>query len=383
MSEGTVYRAARLFDGQHVRAGAGLWVQAGRVRAVVAAEPVPAGVVLKDLGPVTLAPGFVDLQVNGGGGVMLNDAPTVATLHRIAQAHARLGATTIMPTLISDTPEVTEAAVAAVAEAVASGCPGIAGLHLEGPHLATTRAGAHDSSHFRPLTEAACDHLCRSAGRLPALMVTLAPEQASPARITRLAAAGITVALGHTEAPLAACRDAAAAGARAVTHLFNAMPPLASRAPGPVAAALEDGRFAAGLIADGVHVDPALIRLALRAKTGPGRLFLVSDAMACAGTAAGAFTLQGRQIQRRNGRLTLADGTLAGADLDLARAVAIMTGPVGLTLAAALAMVTAVPADLIGRANLGRLRPGAVADFVTLDEDLTLTGAWRRGQPVR
>ncbi len=378
-----VYLAARVFDGAELRRGAAVWVEDGRICWVGPAARMPGELPRVDLGDAVIAPGFVDLQVNGGGGVFLNHAPNVAGLEAIAAAHAQLGTLALLPTLISDRPEVTAAAIEAAAAACAAGLPGIAGLHLEGPHLAPARTGAHDPALLRPMEEADCTALCAAAAQLPALIVTVAPEAVRPDQIARLTDAGAVVALGHTEAAPAACAAAAEAGAQAVTHLFNGMPPLANRAPGPVAAALEDGRLSAGLIADAVHVAPAAMRLALRAKRGPGRIFLVSDAMAVAGTAQDGCDLQGRRIHRRDGRLTLADGTLAGADLDICRALQVMTGPVGLPRGEALAMATSIPAALIGRADLGRLAPGGPADFIALDPDLALRGVWRGGQSIR
>ncbi len=210
-------------------------------------------------------------------------------------------------------------------------------------------------------------------------MVTVAPETVTPDQIRALAAAGVIVSLGHSDADFDTCTRAVDAGARCATHLFNAMSQLGSREPGLVGAALASGGLNAGLIADGIHVHPASIGAALRAKRGPGQVFLVTDAMATAGSDIDGFSLNGRRIERRDGRLTLADGTLAGADLSMARALQVMTGDVGLALEAALAMATSVPAGVIGRGDLGRLASGGPADFVHLGPDLGLRGAWRGG----
>ena len=354
-------------------------IEGARVAALLPEGDLPDGAELERLPGGTLAPGFVDLQVNGGGGVMLCEALSPEGVAAIARAHARLGATSILPTLISDTPEATRAAIEAAAAACAAGAPGVAGLHLEGPHLA--RAGAHDPARLRPMTDADLALYLDAAARLPCLMLTVAPEAATPEQVARLAGAGAIVALGHTDAPAEACAALFAAGARVVTHLFNAMSQLSARAPGLVGAALEAGGVDAGLIADGHHVDPATIRVALRAKAGPGQLFLVTDAMAPAGTDARAFRLGGREIRRAEGRLALPDGTLAGADLDMAAALRVMTGPVGLDRADALAMATAIPARVAGLAA-GRLGPGAPADLVHLDEGLALRRVWQGGVEV-
>ncbi len=374
MTRARALAGAEVFDGARIRRGQAVLIEGARVAALLPEDDLPDSAELERLPGGTLAPGFVDLQVNGGGGVMLGEALSPEGVAGIARAHARLGATSILPTLISDRPEATAAAIEAVAAACAFGAPGVAGLHLEGPHLA--RAGAHDPARLRPMTDADLALYLDAAARLPCLMLTVAPEAATPEQVARLAGAGAIVALGHTDAPAETCAALFAAGARVVTHLFNAMSQLSPRAPGLVGAALEAGGVDAGLIADGTHVDPAAIRVALRAKAGPGQLFLVTDAMAVAGTDARAFRLGGREIRRAEGRLTLPDGTLAGADLDMAAALRVMTGAVGLDRARALAMATAIPGRLAG------LAPGAPADLVHLDEGLALRRVWQGGVEV-
>lgn len=370
---------AIIHDGQ-VLTDRALVVEGDRIAALVALRDLPDGVGRVDVGSGALVPGYVDLQVNGGGGVMLNDAPTPDTLATMAAAHGRLGATTILPTLITDRPEVTAAAIDAAVAACAAGLPGIAGLHLEGPHLDPARAGAHDVALIRRMEDADLALLCAAAARLPVLKVTLAPASVTMDQIAALSRAGVLVSLGHTEADFDTCVAAARAGASCVTHLFNAMRQLGNRDPGVVGAALHLGGLSAGLIADAIHVHPATMGAAIRAKAGPGRLFLVSDAMAVAGTDLDGFTLNGRRIGRAGGRLTLADGTLAGADLDLTTAIGVLTRDVGVPLAEAVAMATAVPADLIGQgARRGRFIPGARADILHLDDDLRLAAVWRGG----
>lgn len=303
-----------------------------------------------------IAPGFVDLQVNGGGGVMCNDAPSVETLRRIASAHGAMGTTAFLPTLITDTPAQTRAAIGAVEAAIHEGVDGIVGLHLEGPHLSVARKGAHDPALIRPMEDADLAMLLDASNRLPNLMVTVAPENTSLGQITAMADAGILVSLGHTDADYATCHAAFDAGARCVTHLFNAMSQLTSRAPGLVGATLDREEVFAGLIADGIHVDPATIRVALAAKPRSDRIFLVTDAMAVAGSSSDRFTLNGREVLRRDHRLTLADGTLAGADLSMPRAVSVMSGVVGDSLSQSIARATSTPAALLrGVDGLGRI----------------------------
>ena len=374
----TAHHGAAVHDGEALHHGAALLVEDGLCAGIVPEDAIPerAERIAHPVG--TICPGFVDLQVNGGGGVMLGAAADAAGLRRIAAAHAALGTAAFLPTLITDMPARTRAVARAVRGALAAGAPGIAGLHLEGPHLALARAGAHDPALIRPMGEADLAFLCELARTLPALMVTLAPEAVPPERIAALAGAGAVVSLGHTDAPYADCVAAARAGARCVTHLFNAMSQLAPRAPGLVGAFLDRPELSAGIIADGVHVHPAAVRAAAAAR--PGGLFLVTDAMAVAGTDLPSFALGGRAVTRAEGRLTLADGTLAGADLDMAGAVRTMAGPGGQGLAEAVAMATGRPAAFLpGLPRAGRLEEGDPFRALRLDAGGRLAerlGAW-------
>ena len=379
MSGRRSFAGAAVFDGERLHAPAVLVVEDGVVAGILP-EP-PGGEVVRLDGGV-LAPGFIDLQVNGGGGVLLNDAPDLDGIRAICAAHGRLGTTGLLPTLVTDTPAVTRAAIAAGIAAAETRVPGFLGLHLEGPHLDPRRSGAHDRALIRPMDAGDLAMLRDAAARLPALMVTLAPESVSEAQVAALAGSGVLVSLGHSDTGLAGARAAFAAGARVVTHLYNAMSPLGHREPGLVGAALDAPEVACGLIADGVHVAPEAIRVALAAKRGVDRVFLVSDAMPVAGTHLDGFVLAGRRVLRGGGRLTLEDGTLAGADIDLAGAVRVLVRVVGTPLEAALAMATRVPAAVLGRADLGRLAPGFAADMVHLDEALLLTGVWRAGERI-
>ncbi|WP_299732237.1 N-acetylglucosamine-6-phosphate deacetylase [uncultured Tateyamaria sp.] len=309
-----------------------------------------------DLDGDILAPGYVDLQVNGGGGVMFNDDPSRETLARIAEAHRSLGSTAILPTLITDRPDKTTAAIEAVCSALHAGMAGVKGLHLEGPHLSVARKGAHDAALIRPMDDADLQQLLAAKAGIPVLKITIAPESVTPDQVRQMMQAGILVSLGHSDADFETCRTYAKAGASCVTHLFNAMSQLGNRKPGLVGAALNLGQLSAGVIADGIHVHPASLRSAWASKREPGALFLVSDAMAVAGTDMAEFHLDGRRISRKDGRLTLEDGTLAGADLDLTTAVRVLVDRVGIDLADALRAATTVPARIIGLQ--GGLVPG-------------------------
>ncbi|MGR3512084.1 MAG: N-acetylglucosamine-6-phosphate deacetylase [Paracoccaceae bacterium] len=348
MTHFVVYKNGRFFDGTNVLDGHALALEYKRVAFFGPEDQAPRAGMTIDLEGDILFPGFVDLQINGGDGILLNTDPSVATIERIANAHRSLGVTALLPTLITDTLDKTRAAIAATKDAVRAGIPGIAGLHLEGPHLSVARKGAHDPALIRPMEAEDVSLLLKAAEALPLLKITVAPENVTEEQVQTLTRAGVLVSLGHTDANYETCRRYFAAGVRCVTHLFNAMSQLGNREPGLVGAALASGEAFAGLIADTVHVHPKSIRTAWNAKTGPGRIFLVSDAMAVAGSDMTEFKLGDRLIKRQDGVLTLSDGTLAGADLDLATAVHTMVQKVGVDLSSALQMATSVPASLIG-----------------------------------
>jgi N-acetylglucosamine-6-phosphate deacetylase len=378
--ERTALAGARIFDGEHWHERSALVVEDGRIVAIVP-EADTGDAALLDLGGGLLAPGFVDLQVNGAGGVQFNDAPAVEAIRTICATFARYGTTGLLVTLITDTPEITAAALAAGEAAAAEGVPGFLGLHLEGPHLDPRRKGAHDPRLIRPMDEADLEALVAAAGTLPALLCTVAPESVTPQQVARLSGAGAVVSIGHTDAGYASVAAAAAAGAHMVTHLFNAQSQLAGREPGVVGAALDLGVHA-GLIADGIHVDPVSIGIALRAKRGPGRILLVTDAMALAGSDRPDFYLNGRRIHRDGGALRLDDGTLAGADLTMDNAVAFMHRRIGLKLGEALRMASLYPSEAMGFLDRGRLAPGTRADVVHMSEELKVRGTWIGGEKV-
>ena len=383
MSSILAVRGARIFDGEDWHDGKALLVSVETVEGIIATAAVPADAETIDLPGGLLAPGFVDLQVNGGGGVMLNDAPSVETIRCICAAHAPFGTTSLLPTLITDTPEATAATLDAGASAARAKVPGFLGLHLEGPHLSLSRKGAHDPDLIRPMEKADLDRLVNARSSVPVLMTTVAPETVTPQQIAALAGADIVVSLGHSDAGFATARAAIEAGARQMTHLFNAMSQLQHREPGMVGAALDSGGISAGLIADGFHVDRHAIAIALRAKRGPGRIFLVTDAMATIGTDMTEFTLNGRTIRREGGRLTLADGTLAGADLDMISAVRFMHWEIGLPLEEALRMASLYPARAVGQEHrLGRIGEGRPASFVHLSDALEVQSVWIEGRRV-
>jgi len=333
-----------------------------------------------DLDGGWMMPGFIDTQVNGGGGVLFNDTPTVAGVAAIAGAHVRYGSTATMPTLISDTPDVIARGLDAVDAAIDAGVPGVVGIHVEGPVINVVRKGIHDPARFRPLDDELLTLLTtRRRGRV---MVTLAPERVTTAQIAALVAAGVRVCLGHTDADYATATAAFAAGATGVTHLFNAMSPLVHRAPGVVGAALDNDSAWCGIIVDGFHVDDAALRIALRARPAD-RFMLVSDAMPCVGAANKDFVLQGKPIRVEDGRCVGADGTLAGSDLDMAGAVRGAVTRLGIAPEQAAALASTSPAAFLGLSDeRGTLAVGKRADWAILTRDLYPASTWIGARPV-
>lgn len=379
MIDGMALIAPAVFDGDTMHRDTALVIAAGRVQGLVPINALPKGLPSRVVEAAVLAPGFVDWQVNGGGGVLLNDVPTVDGVRTIAQAHARFGTTALLPTVITDAQTVTERAADTVGAAIAAGVPGIVGIHFEGPHISPQKNGVHDARFIRPLAASDIARLTRSG--LGVVVATLAPECVDLDDIALLAAQGVIVSLGHSAADFGRATAAFSAGARAVTHLFNAMSGLHHREPGLAGAALANPAVFCGLIADGHHVHPAMLDLV--ARTGPvGRLTLVTDAMSSVGCAADTFELNGRTVRREGGRLTVADGTLAGSDLDMASAVRFMVERCGVALPAALAMASRAPAALLGLSDRGHLRRGARADIVALNADLTVASVLIGGRPI-
>ena len=367
---------ARVLLPQGLRDGLAVTIAGGTITSV-SSEP-PAGAQIVDCGGELLLPGFIDTQVNGGGGVLFNDAPSVETIATIAAAHRRFGTTGLLPTLISDDLDVAAAAIRAVDEAIDAGVPGVLGIHVEGPFLSFTRRGIHDAAHLRRIDREAIALL--GSARHGRTLVTLAPECVEPEDVAALVAAGVIVSAGHSEADYDTVRRAIGAGLTGFTHLFNAMSPLVNRAPGMTGAALEDDRTTAGLIVDGHHVHPAVIRIALKAK-GHERLMLVTDAMALTGMTEDRFLLQGREIVREGDRLIDAEGTLAGSTLTMVEAVRNMIAQTGIDLRRAVAMASATPATFLGLADrTGAIAPGLSADLILVDDDWQVKRSWIAGR---
>ena len=367
--------ADHVFDGDVVHRNAAVVIDGDHIIAVAPRTDLPATMPVRTLPDgLWLAPGFIDIQVNGGGDVLFNDEPTVAGIRAIAAAHRRFGTTSFLPTLISDTAEKMEDALDAVQ---ASDEPGVLGLHLEGPFLSPEKPGVHDPRHFRrPTVE---DDALILAPRPGVTLVTLAPECVPDGFVRQLKQAGIRVSLGHSMATYAETRTAIAEGLTGFTHLFNAMRPLESREPGPIAAALESPDAFFGMIVDGVHVDPAMLRLALRGAAQP---MLVTDAMPPVGGRRTTFMLYGDEITVWNGRCLRSDGTLAGAALTMADAIRNCVELLGVSLEAALRFASANPARFLGLGNtLGRLTRGYRADIVAFEPGtIDVVETWVAGQ---
>ncbi|GAB6843564.1 N-acetylglucosamine-6-phosphate deacetylase [Methylorubrum rhodinum] len=374
--------AERIFDGETFRSDRAVLLRGERIIDVTTTPPP--GVPVTRLPPgAILAPGFIDAQVNGGGGVLLNDDCSVDGIARIAAAHRAGGTTALLPTLITDTRPAIRRAIAGVAEAIRLGVPGILGIHLEGPFLSPRRIGIHDPARLARFGEGDAA-LLTGLGDRGITLVTLAPEEVPPGAVADLVARGARVSAGHTADDGPAIRRALGEGLTGFTHLFNAMSQMGPRAPGAVGVALSDERAFAGIIADGHHVGDLQLRLSLRL-IGRDRLMLVTDAMAPVGDPSGApFTLFGRRIRRDGDRLTGEDGTLAGAAITMIEAVRHMSGRGGATLAEALTMASLTPARFLGLdGRLGRIAPGYAADLVALGADLAVIGTWIGGRAAR
>jgi len=376
-----------LINGRVLRAdtfvrGQGVLIEHGRILDVLpaddarcrAAEPY-------DLGGGLLLPGFIDLQVNGGGGVLFNDAPSVESIRAIGAAHRRFGTTAFLPTLISADLEIVAHAIAAVRGAIAAGVPGVLGIHIEGPFLNAARKGVHDPAKLRELDPSALGLL--TSLRDGRTLVTLAPEMTTPQLIQQLVAAGVVVSAGHTNATYAEIRAALAHGLSGFTHLFNAMSQLTGREPGAVGAALDDQGSWCGIIVDGEHTDPVVLRIALRCKPHD-RFVLVTDAMPSVGTNQSSFELQGRRVIVRDQTCVDEDGRLAGSNLDMASCVRNAVAMLGVSLPQAVRMATQIPAEFLGvAAEYGRIAAGQRANLVLADDALNVRETWIDGRSSR
>lgn len=367
---------AEIWTGSETLFDHAILISDGQISAVVPTTDIPKDAKRIALSGGLIAPGFIDTQVNGGGGRLFNDDPSVETLAIMVAAHRQFGTTAMLPTLISDDLDVVAQAIEAVDSAIAMGMAGIIGIHIEGPFLNADKRGIHDASKFRTLDDAAIRRL--SSLTKGKTLVTLAPETAPPGMIRALVDRGVIVAAGHSTANFDDMAAAQADGLSGVTHLFNAMTPMESRAPGIVGAVLSTNLYA-GLIADGHHVHPASMQAAYRAK-GADRIMLVTDAMPVVGSDSDSFTLGGQDIRTDEGRLISANGTLAGSNLDMASAARNAMAMIGATREDALTMASGTPAAFLGLGSkFGQIAPGYRADLVHLDHAIMVQQTWIAG----
>ena len=369
--------AQRLFDGQNYSDDQVITVRDGKI---IAIDQSTNNIDHHVKGLV--APGFIDLQVNGGGGALFNDSPSVENISTIIAAHSRFGTTGLMPTLITDKVEVMAQAAEAIAQALKENVLGVLGIHFEGPHLSIAKKGAHSAEFIRPITDDEWQVLERKD--IGNIIVTLAPETVSVADIERMVSLGIKVCLGHTNADFVTAQEALDAGANGFTHLFNAMSPLQGRAPGVVGAALLNDQASCGLIVDGHHVDLATCKLAIKTKP-KGKVFLVTDAMPPVGTSDKEFAFFNRTVHLADGKLTSTTGELAGSVLDMATAVRNCHQGLNIALDEAIRMASQYPKNyLMGCDNEKQalLIIGASADFVVLNESVEVQQTWISGQRV-
>jgi N-acetylglucosamine-6-phosphate deacetylase len=368
---------ATVFDGERFHQGQAVLVDGPHIGSMFDDGVVVKGVEIIDLKGGILAPGFVDVQVNGGGGFLLNQEPTLETVRGIADAHRKFGVTGMLPTVITDAPSVMKAAILAVQDAREQGTASVLGIHIEGPFIDPARKGAHDSQFIRPMTSDDVRQIvsidCGS------VMLTLAPNRVSPAMVRQLTDAGVLLSLGHSDASYEEAWAAVCAGAKSFTHLFNAMSQMTGREPGMVGAALVRSHAYVGVIADGHHVHRASMDAAICARS-KDFLMLVSDAMPPAAGGPDQFELQGRRVTRRGDRLQLDDGTFAGSNLTMDQAVRNVVEWYDIGLEAALQMASRNPARFLGRKDLGVITPDALASLVHLDDDLNVLQTWVEGK---
>lgn len=368
----------RILSGERIVSGQTVLISAGRIEDVVPSDdPRCREADRVDLLGQILLPGFIDVQVNGGGGVLFNDDPSPESIRAIGSAHRRFGTTGFLPTLISDDLDTIGQAIAAVQASLDAHMPGALGIHIEGPFLNWARRGVHDPKHLRRLDNAVISLLCSLRGGRTVL--TLAPEMTTTDMIAQLSSSGILISAGHSDANFAQTSAAIAHGVRGFTHLFNAMAPLAPREPGIVGAALYDDSTWCGIIVDGHHVDPVMLKLALRCKRHD-RFMLVTDAMPPVGSPKPSFVLQGRTIHVKDGVCRDENGVLAGTGLDMATAVRNAVSLLGLELAEAARMASEYPAAFLGLdRELGRIAAGYRANFALLDANLQVSRTWIEG----
>jgi N-acetylglucosamine-6-phosphate deacetylase len=372
----TALTGSRIFTGDEFLVDHAVLIEGRQIVGVCLNKDIDTTFSKRDLGGGFLVPGFIDVQVNGGGGALLNDSPSLETVKRIADSHRKFGTTGLLPTVITDAPSILEQAISAVRVA-RQNMPSILGIHIEGPFIDVARKGAHDAAFIRTMTNSDVKQITESDCGV--VMLTLAPNKVDENYIRQLADHGVLVSLGHAEAEFATANAALASGARAFTHLYNAMSQMTAREPGMVGAALADHESYVGIIADGFHVHDAALKIALTTKSHD-RFMLISDAMSSAAGGPSEFQLQGRRVTLNNGRLQLDNGTLAGSNLTMDEALRYAVNKLGVSLASALHMASLNPARFLRKDHeLGRIASGYLASLVHLDEALHVKETWVEG----
>ncbi|WP_299345080.1 N-acetylglucosamine-6-phosphate deacetylase [uncultured Maritalea sp.] len=380
-SVATLLRNGRIFDGTEFVEGKAVLVEDGKISAIFDDGIGTQDCQIEDLGGKLLVPGFVDVQVNGGGGVMFNDEQSVDALETIANGHRKFGTTTLLPTFITDSFSQMQAASTAMRQAIGQGLPGVRGVHFEGPYFSMERRGVHAEQFVRSVDEGAFDLFTQTG--MGVVLVTLAPEVVPVDFVTRLSSAGIRVCAGHTNATYDQATAGFAAGISGVTHLYNAMPPIMNREPGIIGAAYDNKDIYCGLIVDGHHLHHATARTVIACK-GTNRIMLVTDAMATVGSNKSSFNLYGTEIFAKNGRLATKEGKLAGSDLNMMDAVRLTRDELGVDFGEALRMASLYPATYLGlNDQIGKIAAGYDADFALIDEATDkVTRTWIKGAGV-
>ncbi|ANN27252.1 N-acetylglucosamine-6-phosphate deacetylase [Vibrio vulnificus] len=367
----------KIYTGSDVLSEHALIIENDLIQSIVPAADLPSGIEVKDLAGANVSPGFIDLQLNGCGGVMLNDEITAETMQIMHKANLKSGCTSFLPTLITSSDEDMRAAISAAREYHAQYQNQSLGLHLEGPYLNVMKKGIHSVDYIRPSDTSMVDFICENADVVA--KVTLAPELNDPEHIEKLRNAGIVVSIGHTNATYAEARKGFEAGITFATHLFNAMTPMVGREPGVVGAIYDTPDVYAGIIADGFHVDYANIRIAHKIKGE--KLVLVTDATAPAGANMDYFIFVGKKVYYRDGKCVDENGTLGGSALTMIEAVQNTVEHVGIALDEALRMATLYPAKAIGvDAQLGRIKKGYIANLTVFDRDFNVKATVVNGQ---
>ncbi|EJT1339609.1 N-acetylglucosamine-6-phosphate deacetylase [Vibrio vulnificus] len=367
----------KIYTGSDVLSEHALIIENDLITSIVPAADLPSGIEVKDLAGANVSPGFIDLQLNGCGGVMLNDEITAETMQIMHKANLKSGCTSFLPTLITSSDADMRAAITAAREYHAKYKNQSLGLHLEGPYLNVMKKGIHSVDYIRPSDTSMVDFICENADVVA--KVTLAPELNDPEHIEKLRNAGIVVSIGHTNATYAEARKGFEAGITFATHLFNAMTPMVGREPGVVGAIYDTPDVYAGIIADGFHVDYANIRIAHKIKGE--KLVLVTDATAPAGASMDYFIFVGKKVYYRDGKCVDENGTLGGSALTMIEAVENTVEHVGIALDEALRMATLYPAKAIGvDGYLGRIKKGYIANLTIFDRDFNVKATVVNGQ---